>query len=742
MPNPYGKIRDSVSLVAERARTWMERFARDPAERIPSDRPEDKDRLATFVRTLWEDSNKWRQTSFMGRRGFADPMEFWRKARLIEGGLHWDVWGKRNESSDSPWKQEFTDDETENQVRMRKSFLGGKWHDITVSPNIDNINDILDDERKKTGWTDMTILTVHTGMVEGTAHLHEILDKTEDARGVSKTILADNASCFPTPFSTGLKKIEGCWYFCHATMQSEQQVLETYKDLNADEFRAARSDIANQVSLQHQANQTSLADLTHTKLCDVIAVWMDDPALEKIPSSDEEINAEHEAISAGAQEGAKVEDGQNHIEHIKKHLAWLEFTVNSAFAASDAQTITPENLTSNPEYPPDVASMVTEYTLEHILEHLKKQEVQKEEGIPAGYKRKYPYGRKVVVVSGVVAEDTNVGEEYGMDWRRLWRKVEVERLPGHYWGRGLVEVMWETNKVLDTMLSRTADIAITVGNPKPWFPIADKKQHEEQGYDNDPTKPGYYTQAAPTFPHASAPTENFQIYQAKKENAAKAFGVSDLSYGKADPGSSGKLVDILLQQMQTVVTGEANQRLNLAWEDIVETKLMMYRQFYTEPRWFSINGQPQAIVLSDVLKTFTVKNEQGVEEKKEVPGWEVTVAPNSNFPKAWEIALAFLIELSQVRTDDGITLVPRRAIAEKLVERYPELGPGGKYWKEAEATALGMQVLAEQEAKAKADGKLLNKAQSKFTAKGLGLVTGQAPPSTGGSNGKEAEVAR
>jgi hypothetical protein len=302
--------------------------------------------------------------------------------------------------------------------------------------------------------------------------------------------------------------------------------------------------------------------------------------------------------------------------------------------------------------------------------------------------------------------------------------------------------MYNTNKILDTLLSRTADTALTVGQPKAWFAVADKQRLEEDGYDNDPTHPGFYQDRPPVYNTANAPKDNYMLYENLKTNAAKMFGASEVSYGETpSAAASGKLVDTLLAQTQVLVTGEPNLRLNAVLEDIVETKILMYKRFYTEPRYYFVRGNPVAVTLSKLLSTYQVEDPvTGEVTEKEIPEFQVTVAPDSNFPRNWERTLGFLMQLAGTPTADGKPLVSREAILDMLKERYPQLAPGGKFYKQSEALAVGTQVLQEKQQRQQDEDRLMKATQRYVQRRGLKEITSPAinveiPENGNGSQG-------
>ena len=616
--------------------------------------------------------------------------------------MHWDVWGHRNQLSGTEWQAELVDNETSNQIRVRKSYMTANFHDVTISPNIAYINNIFEQERKATDWGKNIIMGLHKSLVEGTVIYKSILDKTEDPDGRASEIVCDNASCFPSPYATSLKKNEGCWYFIYATMQTRQHVKEAYPDLDMDKVDAATSQRIQEVSLT--VGEEEFTQLAHTKLVDVLECWMDDDTLENIPYKDVEASKEHEAVEEGVT--PPVYDDQNHKEHIKSHMGYLN-------SLSDG--ITEESGEDEQRLAQAKAALM----MSHIEQHMKTENYL---GMPKGKKKKYPFGRKMVVCGGVLAEDEE--NKFGVDWRKLFHRSVAEEIPESFWGRGMVEILWNTQKTLDTMVSRISDTAITTSMPMPWLSIDDKSHVEKHNTTNDPTKIHYYMKQPPVFPSGSAPKENYSLYEFFKSDAQKQQGVNDVTYGgqlKGEP--SGKTINMLLRQNTVLVTGEANTNLADTIEEIVETRLQIWKQFYTEPRWYFINGEMQAITLSEELKYQKKKNPQtGEMEKKPIPMFQITVKPNSNFPNQWEIDFGFMLQLAQTPMPDGTPLVDREALVDMLAAKYPQFGRNGIYYQMAQATGIGLKVIQQQQAKEAEEQKTLHMAAQQFKSKALGKM--------------------
>jgi hypothetical protein len=673
--------------------------------------------VPNYVDALWKDSKDWRIRSFDNRMEYNDPFEFWRDARRLETGLHWEVWGKRNAGDEDKWKQEIVDDEISNQIRVRKSYLTANWHDISVLPNLKNFTTILDQERGKTKWGDKMIQTVHRGLNEGMACLKTILDRTVDPDGLANEILIDNAGIFPTPYSYGINKLDGTWYLIHAELQSVQQIKNEFPHADDIQFDQVQEEIAKYLRID--LDTTTPQTYVHTKLVPVMRLYMDDPKSVRAPHDQEQIDLEHQALQNG--HDPQVDDVDNHVEHVKQHLDWLD-----AMHQTEPQDSKEAEL----------RDAQTELMAMHVEDHHKAVQKKRMLGLSPGVYQKYPLGRIITVAGGVLMDDRP--NPFPMDWRKLFHFWYCEKLPNSWWGRGVPEILWNTNRVEDTMLSRTADIALTVGMPKQYFDIQDKDNVETQGINNDPLQPGFVSKP-PVFRTGQAPRENMEIYQAMKTNAQKTQAVSGVNYGQAQNAQqSGKLVETLLQQSQVIISGEANQRLNETIEEIIEARIELYKVAYKEPRFYFINGQPQAIVLSDLLSKWNVVTPGGEMKEQEIPAFSITVRPNSNFPQRFEYQLAFLLQLAQTPSPDGTPLVPREAILDIVANLYPQLGRDGEYYKMSEALKIGMQVIAQQEQKQKEDQKTMKNIAGKIRNKGINELLNKGNLQGGDNGGAES----
>lgn len=674
---------------------------KEPIPDIPTVGSKDADeKLPTMIQEMWKESKDFRAELFRNRNGHTgSPAAYWKNMRLLEGGQHWKVWVSRTVGLNNAWKHELVDDEIANQIRVRKSHITSAWHDVDVIPNISNISEILNQERAATDWSRQIKLGVHKAMVEGTSWFKTILDLTKDASGSVREVVMNNESVFLTPHATGIEEIEGNWYLIHATMQNFQTVKHMYPKFDTSELKELKADVEQEIRYA-EPNMTMLTS-KYTKEIDHLECWMDDDRLVQKPFSTDITDQEHAIIAEG--KSVEVHPLDHHPKHIQAHLDWLQ-TVETA---SPQETRTPED--------EQVISAIEELAQTHIEEH---QRAMQGDDLGGSRMKMYPYGRKLVLVGGKIAED--IQNPYMIPWRRLFHRLPCEDI-GEQYGRGMGEVLWNTNFLLDTMLSRIADASVTVSNPKPWMNVADKDMLEEQHLNNDPTQIGFYTVSAPQFPNGQSPQEPMLIYNVTKENSSKSMGINDVTYGKS-PGakSSGDLVEMLIRQNVVLVTGELQVNLNNVVADIIETRLSLMRIFYTEPRQYYIDGQLQMVNVSRLLSVRQGQDENGQPIEEPIGDFQVVVKPNSNLPNEWEGKLQMFQSLyANVDPADGTHLIPREAVLDVLAEKYPNLGVNGKYYQMGQVMQLGMQAMQQkQQEQAK-----LDQIKQKMEAKGLQAIT-------------------
>ena len=199
----------------------------------------------------------------------------------------------------------------------------------------------------------------------------------------------------------------------------------------------------------------------------------------------------------------------------------------------------------------------------------------------------------------------------------------------------------------------------------------------------------YYTNRPPIVVQGQPPSTQLELYKISKDNAQRDRGVNSVAYGdQPTAGSSGKLVALVQNQNQTVITGELDRNLREVLEDIIEGIFEVMKVLYNQPREYFLNGNIQSINVAEMLQS--------------MPKIEVTVEPGSNYPNQWERRLAFLTDMSNQMQDPAKKEAFNQAILDHLAIQYPDFAEGGKYRQIAQATQVGMQVMAQQQAQQEA----------------------------------------
>jgi len=692
-------------------------------------------RVSPYINALWDDALKYFKYSFAKSKkdalvfGYSNPEDFWNALDKLENNQHWEVYGRRKGGNDD-WKQELIDGEIQDQLRARCSFITANWHDITITPNLKGINDILDQERKSTGWGQNVTEWVKFAQKYGFVWVRSILDKTDNPNGVATEILCPPGSILRTPNTKSIKKIDGCWYLIHA-----QQVNDNWVSNNYPKLDITTVDRGEKPKFLQIDNVNKDESYTHTKMLNKLEAFLDDETLEEIPFSKEEFeNRVGELmanIQAGEQNSVAPLPEDNHKKFVKAYIEWLEEKVNFyeqivSDAHSQGLALLQEDV--------DLINSVVGHVSEQIFSHEKYLEEEKAKSkltkIPVGKRKKYPFGRYIVTIDGVTAEDGK--NPYENDWRKLFHYLPNERVPNRDDGRGDVEILWNDNFVLDTMLSRFADDGLLSTIKKPYFKVGEKKRIEEEGYNNDPTIPGYYEESPPIFPNSGASNNQYiQSYQIAKNNIKQKLGINETTYGKrVSSNESGKHAELMLSQNATIVTGELNQNLNDVIEDIVETRIMLWKTFYTEPRIFQVDGEEQSLVLAEYLRQQEIV-ENGQTVYKDMPAIQVSVRPDSNFPNKVESEIQTLLQLHDAMPDD----VPVAMILDYVANRFPALAKSGKYRKENEFAKIGKEVVAKQQQDKLIQEKNAQKPLEDVKRKVQNRMTTEAAKQIAGSNG-------
>lgn len=681
--------------------------------------------ISQYVVNLWEEARQFRNSAFEKtketRFNIGEPIRWFEDLARLESGNHWQVWGRRADDGNNRWKQEEVDDEIGNQIRVRAAHINSNWHDISISPNIANITEILDQERRASGWGQSIRGWQKRASIYGDGWLKTILDKTTNPDGVVKEVICENGSIFIAPYATGIEKLDGNWFIQHVTMVNDKQVEADFPDLDINELSTIDGDGMRAIIINRVESARPFS-FSHSYM--KIDMFIDDVATEEIPYSEAETQIEHATLADAGD--INVHRVDNHKEHILAHSAWLQ---RLAMASPEGNR-TPEEQQQ--------FDSLKELMQMHIEDHQKEQErYRRRYGVKSDGKRlKYPSGRHLIVIGGKLAMDQP--NEYGgenIDWRDLFHPLKNEDVPNRLDGRGDVETLWNTNKSIDKALSRAADLTVTTSTPKQWFQESDRDVVTRDGLSNDPTEPGFYKAAAPVFRQANQNPGNTDIYNAQKANASRQLGINKSVYGSAPTTqSSSRLAETLIQQSETIIMGETNSNMNDAIEKIIETRIKLWKKFYTEPRFWFINGKIKAINLSKILTFQTIRDDEtGQDKEEEIPSFEISVRPNSNYPNKWENQIETLIaarqEIGLPEAQTAIDLL----VMDLFAERFPQLSKNGEYYKLGQAFVKGMQVIQQEKAAEEEKQKVNDQIQGKFRSQAIAAVTKQPQLVNGGS---------
>ena len=660
-------------------------------------------KVGSYIGSLWDDGKKSLENNFAAskdstRLGFTSPESFWDACSKLEDGRHYEVYPSRKEGRGNTWKQELIDNEIQKQIRAKKNHITANWHEIVISPNINGINEIFDQERKKTQWSEHVREWVGYAQNFGGVWIRSILDKTEDPNGIATEMTCKIGSVLRTPESRSIKKIDGCWYVIHGEQVNDKWVRKNYPKVDV---KAGEGNIPSFLMIDKKVRA-----YTNTKMLNKLEAFLDDDTYVDIPFDPEEFDKRIGALMAVVQmsnenpEQAEAEeetilpkDTDNHKKFIKAYSEWAEEKIDFYKRIEEAGEL----------YPDDAA--LIEKSLEVVDKQLamheemqaQSQAVDESERIPAGKMKKYPKGRYIVTINGTLAEDDE--NPYKNDWRNLFHELKNEKVPERFDGRGDVEILWQDNKTIDLMLSRYADDALLATHKKPWFPASEKKRIDaDGGYTTDPTIPGYFDNQMPQFATGTANSQYLEAYNLVKAGIKELLGINQTTRGESNfAGESGTHAEALISQNVVMVAGELNMNLNDVIEDIVETRFEMWKMFYTEERPYIIDGQEKMLKLSDYLKQVQVE-ENGAMVMKDIGKIEVSVKSESNFPNRDEAEINMLSKFYSLKKEDGVTpLIPSDMILDYISKRFASLGSNGRYRKLNQLIELGKQALAQQQ---------------------------------------------
>jgi len=671
----------------------------------PGEIPDDPQKTAEFVQALYDDGIRYETDHFAetahmrpvfaykdnGIYAILTPEEWRRACDALAAGNLYDVIGHRNQTPQTKWRSEVVEGIIPSNMGVRGSYISSNWHDVTITPNIQGVNEIFNQERmhEAVGWTDFVDAFREVAQRYGYADCEVQFVDDEDGGHVCVRVIPPGTIAI-TPYSQWIDKKHGCWYVVVGDMINQKQLEEHYPELVGE---AQPGGVLG--SNKYVPSITQRTGYTHTKLYTRYRAFLDDETLEERPFTDQEVEVlatEIDAMMLGQPVQAMKE--QNHKVHIKHATEALQNFMESL----DEENMAPEDV--------EFADRVIQAFADNIEQHMAMMD--ENDPYSMGLQKKYPYGRYICVVGGKVAHDMpnpNMRSDgYGVPWRKLFHRVYNKKAFGRNDGVGDPETLFHDEKKASIALSRFED-SIVLATPKKYRHIQDKltKATESQVEDNDPIITGYYTVAPPVSISGHIAVEALQFRNVVVEKSQKLYGVNSISIGGEPTNqTSGFQTQLLQKQNERIVTGDLDRNLRRTLEEVIEAMLEMYKVWYTDVREYIINGEYTPINVSETL-SWMVITENGQQKKVRIPKLQITVKPFSNYPNRFEIELSELVQIYGLRDEMGNPMIPSTAIKKYLANKYPEAA-SGEWDQLTEATKIGLQIMQQQAAMQQSQG--------------------------------------
>ena len=596
---------------------------------------------------------------------------------LVAGNL-WEVLGHRNQAEKDKWKSEVVEGLTQRNMRIRGSYISSTWHDITIVPNVQYINDIINEERGAVGWSKFIGEYRDVAQRYGSSLARVFFEDDEDGGHVRMAVVKPG-TCVRSPNSSSFAERDGCTYVVQGTMINQHQLRRYYPD----QIETAQS--SNTLTNKFNPPVINKGQYQHTKMYAKLELFMDDETMIErpvTPDEEAELNQELQALALGTPVERK--EGQNSKIHVKAKTEALSNFLSSV----DEGQMSPED--------GDFANQAAEAFALNIDQHVQAMDA----GDPAsmGLTPKYPFGRYICSVGGQIDEDTQ--NPYMVPWRSLFQELKNENVYGRNDGRSDPEIYFHDEKTASRSLSQFLD-TVVVSMPKRYRGIEDKenKATNAEVEDNDITAVGYYVSRPPVSISGQVSQYSLEMRKVAVDKAQISQGINSISIGGEPTNqSSGFQTQLLQRQNEVQVSGELDGNMRTAIENIVETMISLYKVFYAEPRIYTINGVKTVVNVQRMLTQVPGKDENGQPTILQNPRFEITAKPFSNYPNRFEVELATIAQIYGMKDEMGAPIIPVKAIYDVLAMKYPQAAPGGEWARLSEATRIGMQVLAEQKA--------------------------------------------
>jgi hypothetical protein len=168
-------------------------------------------------------------------------------------------------------------------------------------------------------------------------------------------------------------------------------------------------------------------------------------------------------------------------------------------------------------------------------------------------------------------------------------KVDYERVPGRYWGRGLVQIIAPMQVEYNRTISQLIEIRNLMGAPK--ILVDATSNVDERELNNQPGGIIKYSNTPPTYWSPDPPPAIFEsVRNFCLQDAMDVAGQREVSSGRTPPNVEAGVAIQLLQQADDLQLASTIENMRHAMKEVGRAILWMAKNLYREPRILRIIG--------------------------------------------------------------------------------------------------------------------------------------------------------